>query len=107
MEEQWLDFGAVIVKFWLQIDRDEQLNRFNERMNNPYKRWKITEDDWKNRGKWDRYLECANEMILRTDTKKAPWTLVEANSKKYARIKTLSTIVHSIEKKLKELEKKK
>jgi polyphosphate kinase 2 (PPK2 family) len=101
MEEQWVDFGAVLVKLWLQIDRNEQLERFNERLNNPYKRWKISDDDWRNRGKWDEYIRCANEMFFRTDTEKAPWTLVEGNSKKFGRIKTLSAIVDAIEMKLK------
>lgn len=100
MEEQWVDSGAVLVKFWLQIDKEEQLRRFNDRLNNPYKRWKISEDDWRNRGKWDLYMKCANEMIFRTDTDKAPWTLVEGNSKKFGRIKTLSTIVQAIENRL-------
>jgi polyphosphate:AMP phosphotransferase len=100
MEEQWVDFGAVVSKFWLQIDKEEQLRRFGERLNNPYKNWKITHDDWRNRGKWDHYIECANEMIFRTDTKKAPWTIVEANSKKFGRIKTLRTIVDALERRL-------
>ena len=92
--------GFVIVKFWLQIDKEEQLKRFNERQNTPYKQWKITEEDWRNREKWDIYQNAIDEMIFRTNTSYAPWTIVESNSKYYARIKALKTVIDSIEKKL-------
>lgn len=103
MEEQFVGFGMILVKFWLQIDRDEQLKRFEERQSNPDKQWKITEEDWRNREKWDRYEEAVNEMLLRTSTAYAPWTIVESNSKYFARIKTLKTVVEIAESKLKDL----
>lgn len=101
MEEQWVDEGAVLMKFWLNIDAETQLERFNERMNNPYKRWKITDEDWRNRSKWDHYILAADEMIYSTSTEKAPWTIVEANSKYHSRISTLSSIASAIEVRLK------
>jgi polyphosphate:AMP phosphotransferase len=100
MEEQWDRFGAVVVKFWLHIDRDEQQRRFEDRMSIPDKRWKITDEDWRNREKWDLYEQAVDEMFLRTSTVYAPWTIVEANSKDYARIKVLKTVIAAIEKKL-------
>ena len=100
MERQWISFGAVLVKLWLQIDRDEQLRRFEERQGKEHKKWKITDEDWRNREKWDVYNDAVNEMILRTSPPDAPWTVVEANSKFYARIKALETVVRAIEKKL-------
>jgi polyphosphate:AMP phosphotransferase len=96
-EAQWTNFGMVLIKFWLHISKEEQLRRFNERQRTPYKRWKITAEDWRNREKWDRYKEAVDEMILRTDTPHARWTLVEANSKRYARIKVLNTVIQAIE----------
>lgn len=99
-EEQLFNFGAVIVKFWLQISKDEQLRRFEERQSTPHKNWKITEEDWRNREKWDAYLSAVNEMLYRTSTSYAPWTIVESNSKHYARIKALKTTITAIEKRL-------
>lgn len=96
-EEQLIDYGGVLVKFWLHIDQEEQLKRFKEREQTPNKQWKITEEDWRNRGKWDRYIEALDEMFFRTSTTYAPWTIVEANSKYYARIKTLQTIIEKCE----------
>ena len=100
MEKQLTNFGVVLVKFWLHIDKDEQLKRFQERESIPSKSWKITEDDWRNRDKWDQYEESANEMLLRTSTTYAPWTIVESNDKYYARLKVLKTVIEAIEKKL-------
>ncbi|MBC7086544.1 MAG: polyphosphate:AMP phosphotransferase [Methanomethylovorans sp.] len=99
-EEILADFGTIIVKFWLHIDKKEQLRRFENRENTPYKKWKITPDDWRNREKWDAYLEAADEMLSRTHTNYAPWTIIEANDKKYARIKILRNLVENIEKHL-------
>lgn len=99
-ESQLVNFGAVVVKFWLQIDKDEQLKRFKAREENPHKRWKITEEDWRNREKWDRYAVAVNEMLQRTSTPFAPWTIVESNSKLFARIKALKTVIKAIEEKL-------
>ncbi len=100
MEEQWVDFGAVVVKFWLHIDKDEQQRRFEERMANPGKQWKITGEDWRNREKWELYEQAVDEMFFRTSTTFAPWTLVEANSKEYARTKVMQTVIAAIETKI-------
>ena len=98
MEDQWFRYGAIIVKFWLQIDSEEQLARFTARQQNPEKKWKITDEDWRNREKWPQYEEAAEEMMLRTSTTFAPWTIVEANDKLYARIKVLRKAVEAAEK---------
>ncbi len=100
MELQWAEHGFAIAKFWLQIDKDEQLRRFNDRQNDPQKQWKITDEDWRNRDKWDAYEDAVNEMLVRTDTSYAPWTVVEGNNKYYARLKVVKTIVELFEKKL-------
>jgi polyphosphate:AMP phosphotransferase len=97
MEDQWFRYGAIIVKFWLQIDEAEQLARFNERRENPEKNWKITDEDWRNREKWPKYEEAAEEMMLRTSTTFAPWIIVEANDKLYARIKVLKKAIDAAE----------
>lgn len=107
MEAHLVHSGAVVLKFWIHIDKDEQERRFNDRMRNPEKQWKITDEDWRNREKWDRYEEAVNEMLERTSTEKAPWIVVEGNSKYYARIKVLKTVVDALEKKMKEMEKAK
>ena len=91
-EDQLLDHGIVLVKFWLHISRDEQLRRFKERQRSTFKSWKITDEDWRNRKKWDAYEQAVNEMVERTSTRRAPWTVVEANDKYFARIKVLQTV---------------
>ena len=101
MEAQLADAGAIVLKFWLHIDKDEQKKRFEERMEDPNKQWKITDEDWRNREKWDEYVKAGDEMILRTSTTYAPWIIVEGNDKLYARIKVLQTVVEAIEKRLK------
>jgi len=93
MELQWANFGTIVFKFWMQVDKDEQLRRFRAREIDIYKQAKITDEDWRNREKWDSYKIALDEMIVRTDTSYAPWTLVEANSKLFARIKVLRTMV--------------
>ncbi len=100
MEAQWAEHGVAIAKFWLQIDKDEQYKRFKERENNPFKQWKITDEDWRNREKWNAYEEAVNEMLVRTDTSYAPWTIVEGNDKYFARLKVLKTVIDLFEKKL-------
>lgn len=100
MEQQLTDHGVIVLKFWLQIDKDEQERRFKERMENPEKQWKITDEDWRNREKWDDYVKAVDEMILRTSTTYAPWTIVEANSKYYARIKILETVVRALKQRI-------
>ena len=97
-EKELSDWGAIIVKFWVQIDKDTQLARFKERENTPEKRWKITDEDWRNREKWDSYEEAVNEMLEKTNTAYAPWHILESNDKKYARIKALKTVIEAIEK---------
>ena len=100
-EKELDDWGAVIVKFWVQIDKDMQLARFTDRQNTPEKQWKITDEDWRNREKWDLYETAVNEMIQKTSTEYAPWHILESNDKHYARIKALKTVTDEIEKKLK------
>ena len=97
MEESWTNSGCIVLKFWMHIDKDEQERRFKERQENPDKQWKITEEDWRNRAKWDQYEVAVDEMLVRTSTTYAPWIIVEANSKYYARIKVLKTVVGAIE----------
>ncbi len=96
-EEQLTEDGTVLIKFWMNITKDEQERRFKEREKDPDKRWKITEEDWRNRDKWDAYLVAADRMFLRTSTEHAPWTIVEGNDKYYARIKVLKTVINAIE----------
>ena len=81
----------MLAKYWLHIAKDEQLRRFRARQSSPFKRWKITDEDWRNRTKWNAYERAVDEMVERTSTRKAPWTLVEANDKYYGRIKVLRT----------------
>lgn len=100
MEEQFANAGCIVLKFWIHIDKDEQERRFHERENTPEKQWKITEEDWRNRAKWDDYERAVDEMIVRTSTADAPWIVVEGNSKYYARIKVLETVVEALEKRL-------
>lgn len=96
-EELLTGWGAVIVKFWLQIDREEQLRRFEEREQDPCKRWKITPDDWRNREKRDSYEIAVTEMINKTSTVCAPWVVVPSNDKYYSRVMTLETVVSAAE----------
>lgn len=96
-EAQLAAHGIVLAKFWLAIGAGEQLRRFQEREATPHKRHKITEDDWRNRGKWDAYERAVCDMVDRTSTAAAPWTLVEANNKYFARLKVLRTLVRRIE----------
>lgn len=94
-EKHLTDDDYIIVKFWIHIDQDEQLKRFKERKEDPYKAWKLTTEDWRNREKFDLYEAAADEMIVKTDTDRAPWILVPGNYKLYARIKVLEeTIAH-------------
>ncbi len=102
MEKDLHDAGAIVIKFWMHIDKDEQERRFTERQQNPEKQWKITDEDWRNREKWDLYEDAVNEMLMRTSTDYAPWVVVEGNNKYYARVKVLKTVVDAIEKRLKE-----
>jgi polyphosphate:AMP phosphotransferase len=96
-EEQLARNGAVILKFWLQISKEEQFKRFKEREKTRFKRFKITPEDWRNREKWDAYQIAASDMIERTSTAHAPWVLIESNDKYHARVKVLSTVVRAVE----------
>lgn len=99
-ERELYDWGAVIVKFWLQIDQEEQLRRFQDRMDTPEKRWKITDEDWRNREKWDLYETAVNEMLARTSTDFAPWHIIQSQDKKFARIQALHILIDAIEARL-------
>jgi len=99
-EGQLIRHKTVIVKFWLAISKEEQLKRFEDREKTGFKRFKITEDDWRNREKWEQYEIAVCDMIDRTSTEISPWTLVEANDKNFARIKVLKTLCDAIEKAL-------
>jgi polyphosphate kinase 2 (PPK2 family) len=96
-ERQLIEFGTIICKFWLHISPEEQLRRFEERREVPYKAWKLTEEDWRNRDKRSQYEVAADEMLLRTSTPAAPWTIVEAEDKRFGRIKALQTVVRRLE----------
>ncbi|MGE8098921.1 polyphosphate:AMP phosphotransferase [Pseudomonas fluorescens] len=96
-EEQISASGVIVVKFWLAIDKQTQLERFQEREAIPFKRFKITEDDWRNREKWDDYRTAVGDMVDRTSTEVSPWTLVEANDKRWARVKVLRTLNRALE----------
>ncbi|MBQ8638096.1 MAG: polyphosphate:AMP phosphotransferase [Lachnospiraceae bacterium] len=101
MEAHLAHSGSIILKFWMQIDKEEQERRFHERMENPQKQWKITDEDWRNRSKWDQYELAVDEMLIRTSTTYAPWIIVEGNNKYYARIKVLETVIRAMEDRLK------
>jgi AMP-polyphosphate phosphotransferase len=98
-ERLLVDDGGLIVKVWLHISSDEQLHRFNARMADPRKRWKMTDEDWRNREKWDQYEAAINDMIERTAAP-VPWHLIEANDKRWARIKVLQIMVESLQRRL-------
>jgi polyphosphate:AMP phosphotransferase len=99
-ERSMVRHGVVLVKLWLAIGKEEQYKRFKRRESIAFKRFKITDEDWRNRKKWDAYEEAVCDMVDRTSTSPAPWTLVEANNKYYARIKVLGTLCDALEKKL-------
>ena len=96
-EDELVAAGGVVIKFWLAIGKDEQLARFKAREAEPHKRFKITEEDWRNRDKWDQYERAVCDMIDRTSTEISPWTVVEADNKLYARIKVLRTVCERLE----------
>ena len=100
-EEDLHDWGAVILKFWIHIDQETQLERFTARQNTPEKQWKITDEDWRNREKWPQYEEAINEMLQKTSTEYAPWYIIESNDKLYARIKVLRIVAEAMERAIK------
>jgi len=89
--------SGVLVKFWLHVSDEEQLDRFQKREKNPLKSWKMTDEDWRNREKRPQYLEAVEDMFERTDHAHAPWQLVEANDKRYARVKVIETVIAEVE----------
>jgi polyphosphate:AMP phosphotransferase len=99
-EEQLVERGIVLVKYWVHISEDEQLRRFKEREKARYKQWKLTDEDWRNRAKWADYERAVNDMVEQTSTGLAPWTLVEGNDKYFARLKVLKTVCQSLERAL-------
>ena len=96
-EEQLAEGGAVVSKFWIHIGKDEQLLRFRQREEIPFKRHKITAEDWRNRDKWDDYQAAINDMVTHTSTEFAPWTLVAGNDKKFARVQIVKTLCKHLE----------
>lgn len=102
MEAQLTKFGTLVVKFFLYIDKEEQLKRFKDRETEPDKVYKLTNEDWRNREKWEEYIDAMNEMLVRTTTPYAPWNIISGMDKKYARIKVLETFIKQASKKLNE-----
>jgi len=100
MERNLTNFGTILLKFWIHIDQETQLQRFEDRQANPHKSWKITEEDWRNRDKWDDYRVAVDELLLRTSTPKAPWHVIESNCKLHARVKGIETVIAAIEERL-------
>jgi len=96
-ERQLTDDNTIIIKLFLMISKDEQLNRFKKREADPYKHWKISEEDWRNRKKWDQHIAAAQDMFDLTSTKAAPWTLLAADYKWYARLQVIKTVVERLE----------
>ena len=96
-EAHQVSFGMVICKFWLHISKEEQLRRFRGRERDPFRSYKLTPEDWRNRARWDQYREAVEEMLARTSTPAAPWTVIEADDKFFARVKVVKTLVDAVE----------
>ncbi len=96
MEFNMVQQGTIVIKFWLDISSEEQLKRFNKRSSDELKQWKLTDEDWRNRDKWDTYAEHVDRMIASTNTPEAPWTIIPANDKKYARFQVINTVVEKL-----------
>lgn len=99
-ERTLVEGGVRIVKFWMRISPDEQLARFEARKATPHKTWKLTAEDWRNRAKWAEYEEAVDEMLLKTSTPFAPWTVIDADDKRRARLTVIRTLVSAIERHL-------
>jgi len=99
-ERQLTEAGTIVAKFWINISKAEQLRRFEQRADVSYKRWKLTDEDWRNREKWDQYSEAVEDMLLKTSTLTAPWTVVEGDFKWWARVKCVETLVKTVSKHL-------
>ena len=100
-ERQLVDFGTILFKFWIHISEEEQLRRFEARKATPHKSWKLTDEDWRNRERWDDYESAVSDMLRKTSTLTAPWTIVEGDCKWHARIKVLQTLVDGLSSALK------
>lgn len=96
-ERQLVESKALVVKFWIHIGKEEQLRRFEERNRTPHKRWKLTDEDWRNRGKWEEYSTAVEEMLVKTSTLYAPWVVLEGNDKYFARVKAVEYVVTVLE----------
>jgi len=105
MEKHLTNSGMLVIKFFIHISKDEQLNRFEDRKNNPLKSWKLTDEDYRNREKWDVYTTAIETMLEKTNTKYAPWYIVSGNSKKFARIEVLKRVTEIMEKNLIKIKK--
>jgi len=101
-ERTFCDEGGILVKFWMHVSPEEQLHRFEKRQKNPLKSWKITEDDWRNREKRPLYEEALEDMFVRTDHPQAPWHLIEGDSKRFARVKVVETVIAEVERGMRE-----
>lgn len=99
-EKMLVDDGTVLVKLWLHVTKDEQLVRFKSRAADPYKHWKIGDEDWRNRKRWNEHIEAAEDMFEKTSTDIAPWTVIPANFKWYARVKALKVLSRALSKAL-------
>jgi polyphosphate kinase 2 (PPK2 family) len=101
-EKSLCDEGMILIKLWMHISDKEQLERFEAREKNPLKAWKLTDDDWRNRGRREEYLEAVEDMLARTDQPHAPWDLIEGDSKKFARVQVIETVIARIEEGMRE-----
>lgn len=100
-EEMLTDSGIVLLKFWIHVTKEEQLRRFKEREITPHKQWKLTDEDWRNREKWEDYELAVNDFVEHTSTRVAPWNLIEGNDKRHARVKVIKTLCDRMEEALK------
>lgn len=99
-EEQLAVHGMVLVKFFIHVDQEEQARRFQAREDTPHKRWKIGEEDWRNREKWEKYEHCFDEMFQKTSTADAPWIIIPGRDKKYARLMAIRALIERLEARL-------
>ena len=99
-ERELYERGTIQIKFWLHISPEEQLKRFNKRLENPEKNWKITEEDWRNREKWTQYETAVNDMLRYTNTDYSPWIIIPGNDKRYARLNVLENVISQLENEL-------
>ena len=96
-EQMLTDSGIVLIKFWMHVTKEEQYKRFKLREETPHKQWKLTDEDWRNREKWDDYVTAVNDIVEHTSTRVAPWDLIEGNDKRHARVKVIKTVCDRME----------